>query len=239
MLVYEQFVFVHTPKTAGIFLSEALRHEFPPPVKVLETHAGWDAIPPEAAGRPVLMYVRNPWDWYVSWYLFWTLKWLPGKSSDWARRNPWVRLLFGEEIEVTPDGLRGVNDFATTLRIACESLDPSSPAMAKMIRDGAPHAESIEAGDDFYTARFKQLAGAGLGSDLLTVGRYESLLADLDRFFARNGIPLGDGVLDRIATRDPVNVNDRRPYREYYDDELRDLVGRSCSMLIEGFDYRF
>ena len=238
MLIYDRFVFLHMPKTAGSFLSQALREELGPPVRELETHTGWDQIPPEAAGRPVLMYVRNPWDWYVSWYHFWTQSWSPKQSPAFIREAPLIRVLFGDGIEVTDDGLRGVNDFATVIRGACDNL-ALHPAMAGVIRESGPEARWIDAGDDFYTARVKHLVGAGLHSELLTIGRYESLLDDLERFFEQNEIPLEDGVLDRIRARGAVNATDRRHYREYYDDDLRDLVGRSCRMLVERFGYRF
>ena len=118
-------------------------------------------MPPEAEGRPVLMYVRNPWDWYVSWYHFWTRSWLPRLPPETVRANPWTRLLLGDGFEVTDQGLRGIEDFATVVRAACENLDPSNPVMAEMLADGNPHAQAIEIGDDFYTAKFKHLAGAG------------------------------------------------------------------------------
>lgn len=239
MLIYDRFVFLHMPKTAGIFLTDALQDEFGPPGAVLETHAGWDEIPPESVGRPVLMYVRNPWDWYVSWYHFWTRSWLPRQDPSLVRSNPWLRLLLGDDIEVVDGELRGVNDFGTTVRSACENLHPSHPAMEQMIEDGVPYAASTEAGDDFYTATFERLAGAGLGSGLLTIGRFETLFDDLERFFEKHGIPLGERAVERIAARPPVNVNDHRPYREYYDDELRDLVGRCCRTIVETYDYRF
>jgi hypothetical protein len=240
MVIYDRFVFLHLPKTAGIFVTEVLRDELGPPAEVLETHAGWDSIPSGARDRPVLMFVRNPWDWYVSWYHFWTGPWLRRQPPAEVRRDPWVRLLFGDRVEVVDGDLRGVPDFAATVRTACRDLVPGNPALADLIAAGDPHAAAIAPGDDFYSARFKQMAGAGLGTDQLTIGRFEALAEDLGRFLAEHSpVADDDGGARRIAARGSVNATDRRPYREYYDDELRALVGDSCRTLIEGFDYRF
>ncbi len=239
MLIYDDFVFIHMPKTAGLFLEEALATEYAPPTETLSQHTGWDEMPPAAAGRPALMYVRNPWDWYVSWYHFMTKVNLPSKSNAEIRQNQWLRLLLGEDLRVTHDGLRGAHDFATLVRSACENLTPSHPVMAEMLARGEPRAARVAHGDDFYTVTIKYLAGAGHGSDLLTIGRYESLLDDLERFFVRNEIPIEDDLLPRIRARQPSNTSPRAPYRDYYDDDLRDLVGRSCRELIETFGYSF
>ena len=45
--------------------------------------------------------------------------------------------------------------------------------------------------------------------------------------------------IGRIRAGAPVNASDHGPYRDYYDDELRDLVGKACRPLIERFGYRF
>jgi len=239
VLIYDSFVFVHMPKTAGTFLAEALSEDLYPPVDRLEPHTGWDAIPTSAAGLPGLMYVRNPWDWYVSWYHFWTESWLPRHWADGSPAPPLVRLLLGEQVTMTRDGLRGEFDFATMIRGACGNLTPDHPVIAELIEEEDPRLAGIQFGNDFYTTRFKQLAGAGLVSDLLTIGRYESLIDDLEQFFVHNEIPVAADAVARIKARQPVNTSPHRPYRDYYDDDLRDLVGDSCRTLIDRFDYVF
>jgi hypothetical protein len=94
-------------------------------------------------------------------------------------------------------------------------------------------------GDDFYTTRFRRFCGEGLQSDELTFGRFERLLEDLDCFLKAAGAPLSERSMARIRTAEPLNPTQRRPYREYYDGELRDLVADSCRMLIARFGYRF
>ena len=238
MFIHDRFVFIHMPKTAGTFLSDALKSELSmAEVSPDDLYLGWKAIPAEAAGRPVLTYIRNPWEWYVSWYHF-IPKWIRTQPPERFRKDDvihriWRGSIYNETI------VEGVNDFATIIRNACDFLTPKKEKLAEAIDKGLISANLFTAGHDYYTVRFKQITGAGFDSDLLTVGRYESLLPDLERFFTRVGIPLDDCLRERVESGEPLNVGDRRPYREYYDDALRDLIGASCRTLIERFGYSF
>jgi hypothetical protein len=209
MLIHDRFVFLHLPKTGGTFIASALKRELPGSLTrgaPGRKHPGWEDIPEGLDDRPVLVYVRNPWDWYVSWY------------------HAVLPPRFG------PHGCpkAGVNGFDTVVRAACEGLiDP----------DGGRGAPSQR--EDFYTARIHRFFGGGLGSDRLVVGRYESLIEDLDRFLTRVGAPLDSAALARIRAAAPLNATDHKPYREYYSEQLRDLVGRCCRMPIERFGYSF
>ena len=245
MLIYDRFIFIHMPKTGGKFLTEVLERELGPPLQTLTIHTGWNGIPADAAGLPILMFVRNPWDWYVSWYHYYS-SWIATQSPEWLGERPLLRLIFGENLEFKDGQLRGVADFATSVRKHCVPLDPRNPVAAEIMRDAEPAEEGptvaslLAAGDDIYTTQFKFLAGSALGTDQLTVGRFETLVDDLERFLTHNEMPLSDDALQRISATEPVNATlHRRPYRDYYDDDLRDLVGRSCRTLVERFDYTF
>jgi hypothetical protein len=214
MLITEHFVYIHTPKTAGSTVSRVLRSN-------LETttgrradgrpHPGWDQIPADARDRPVLAFVRNPWDWYVSWYLF-TLRLAPDE----------------EIFRTTFAG--GENDFATTVRNACTGVvDHHNPRVQALVRSGF----------DFYTARFWELLGPGLDSSRLTVGRFESLEADLEAFLRRTGTPKAEEIAAGLREGPRLKESVRRHYAEYYDDDLRDLVGDRCRLFTDRFGYRF
>jgi hypothetical protein len=215
VLIHDRFVFIHMPKTAGSFIADALRRELPAGSLVRgkegTLHPGWSEIPVGARGLPVLVFVRNPWDWYVSWYHF-LMSQKPGSIA--------YRVLLGN----------GKNDFATSIRNACGGLvEPGRPMRVRF----------VSTGDDFYAASLRRFCDAGWNSALLTVGRYEFLIDDLAEFLSKAGVPLSGESIERIRMSRPLKVTAHRPYREYYDDALRDLVGRSCRSLIERFDYHF
>jgi len=70
------------------------------------------------------------------------------------------------------------------------------------------------------------------GGDVLVdfIGRYENLEHDFGTVCSRIGIS---------ASLPRLNVSNRRPYREFYSDETRDLVKRAYEPDIEFFGYEF
>jgi hypothetical protein len=211
MLIHDNFVFLHLPKTAGSFIAAQLKREMPFRSLVRgvpgKPHPGWDEIPNEARGRPVLVYVRNPWDWYVSWHR--------AVLSNLSSR---------------PSGApAGLDDFGAAIRWAC-SRPTDSNVVWPPVRDGV---------SDFYTTRFLRICGGGLTSNELVFGRFETLIDDLDWFLTEAEAPLNGKAIATMRAAKPLNATERRPYPQYYDDELRDLVGQSCETIIERFGYRF
>lgn len=189
-------------KTGSTFLATALERALPPgSIRSTDKHYGWQWIPAEAAALPVLAYVRNPWDWYVSWYHF-----NVGRETQ----NGIFRALSAD----------CRNDFATTVRNACAGL-------------------TALIGGDLYSSLFRNLVGDGLDSPRLTVGRFESFADDLEHFFSCAGVDLPESAIAEVRAMPPLNTSKRGPYRDYYDDRLRDHVERSCEPLIERFGYRF
>jgi hypothetical protein len=102
VLVHDRFVFLQMRKTGSTFLVDALRRELPEgSCRALSKHSDWGKMPPAAARLPVLVYVRNPWDWYVSWYHF--------NQMQGGTPNGFWRTLSGN----------GQVGFTTTVRRAC------------------------------------------------------------------------------------------------------------------------
>lgn len=202
MLIHDRFIFLRVRKTGSTFVADALRRELPAEsVRRLGRHSGWNRIPSGIEGRPVLAYIRNPWDWYVSWYHF--------NQARNARDGIFRALSDGGRL-----------DFAPAVSNACTRV-------------------TEEFGSDLYTSFFKMVVGSGLDSELLTIGRFESLIDDLEGFLTATGMALAPGGFDRIRAMAPVNATDRAPYRAYYDDALRELVGEACRPLVERFGYEF
>lgn len=67
--------------------------------------------------------------------------------------------------------------------------------------------------------------------------RYERLIEDLNAFNAQIGLPaISEGDLPRFKTDTRAS---RRPYSEYYTDELREMVAHRCRDEIARFGYVF
>jgi hypothetical protein len=210
MLITRDFVFVHLPKTGGTFIQKVCRENMPIERK-LRDHLSVLEIPPEYAHLPIFATIRNPWDWYVSWHHF--QAGLPEPDPTWAKFSSSGRL--GFELTVT--------------RACGKAID--SPVWL---------IEALQRRDwDYYTFWWwTTYGGPGRRGPQIDVGRQESLREDFTAFLDRHSIP-GDELRKAVASEPPFNVTERGEYRDYYNDELRELVERKSRRLIGEYGYSF
>ena len=101
-----------------------------------------------------------------------------------------------------------------------------------------------EQGMDFDSARVQEVAGPALDQPNFTVLRFErSLRKQLLARYLRRPRPTPP---PELAARDSLRPElhgsspaSTVPTRDYYDEELRDLVGEKTGWLCERFGYRF
>jgi hypothetical protein len=220
MLVASDLVFVHGPRTGGSFIRAVLRDhlELDPRAPRFATHASYDELPVEFRDRPGLCVVRNPWDWYVSWYHHVInrgprLASLDPGDPKWAN---WQTVFRG-----------GRSSFKEAVTALCEG------------RLEHPFAETIRRRDaDLYTEYVRTLAGRAIKRGRLEAGRFEELIPFLVDFLRRRG-ELTESIRAVIEQSPPTNATEHGPYRDYYDDELRELVAHKARWLTERFRYVF
>ena len=72
MILSNYFVFIHFPKTGGSFFRELCRKHAPPEweIEITDDHRPIRDLPDKYRNLPVIGFVRNPYDWYVSWYFY-------------------------------------------------------------------------------------------------------------------------------------------------------------------------
>ncbi|HEY7291232.1 MAG TPA: hypothetical protein VH583_15455 [Vicinamibacterales bacterium] len=216
MLITPWFSFLHMAKTGGSFVQEVLVAQYGDRVTV-GYHDPWDRLP--QCDQPVLMFVRNPWHWYVSWFHY--------LRDFYAGQSPEIRA--SDRIYQTGFG-GGAHDFATAVRLACRGeIEVPIPAFQ----------DQIGRYRDLYTAAIMYMVGKGLDDPRLTVGLTEQLREDLIAFVHRADVPDLNSLVKRIRET-PINNQSRHDdYRNYYDPALRDQVGRASSWVIDRFGYTF
>jgi hypothetical protein len=89
----------------------------------------------------------------------------------------------------------------------------------------------------FYSFLFDYLFDAQ--ADRRLFGRMESLRNDLLQLLESVGEPVTAGLRAHLAEAPPTNMSVHGDYRDYYDDEVRDLVACHDALVIERFGYRF
>jgi hypothetical protein len=216
MLITKHFLLIHVPKTGGTFIREVCREHLPQDWFIpneLHRHTPYDKLPDEFRRLPMICFVRNPWDWYVSWYHH--------MIENYAETDPgpiWVSAFN-----------RGRNDFKETVINACTGRNFQNKPVGSVMR---------KLGLDYYTALYTVKVGRGMDEGRIEVGKFESLREDFLDFLSRHEIPVGPGFVDAIRNGPRQNTTKHRPHREYYDDELRELVGARCRIVTE-YDYAF
>jgi hypothetical protein len=203
-------------KTGGSFVQQVLVAQYGNQVMV-GYHDPWDRLPKRE--QPVLIFVRNPWDWYVSWFHY-LRNLYAHQSSEVRATDPVYRTAFGG----------GTHDFATAVRLACRGeIEVSVPAFQSRIASYR----------DFYTAAIMYMLGEVPDDPRLTVGLMERLREDLIAFVQRARVPDENALVKRIRETPANNQSQRDDYRTYYDADLRDEVGCASKWVIDRFGYRF
>jgi hypothetical protein len=219
MLITKHFVFVHLKKTGGRFIRNLCAEHMPADwiVAELDDHAAARDIPPEFRDLPVLGFVRNPWDWYVSWYHYIRAQ---EKRKNGSESTYWS-VVFDD----------GRASFKEAITAACSGVPLGGHP--------TPHwMERIREQDlDLYSLWCRQVFRAGF-KGTVDIGRFENLREDFIAFLRRHEVPVEDSFAAHVMKRPPDNVTERDSYASYYDAELRDLVGEK-STVVDEYGYTF
>jgi len=257
MIEYEKFIYLDVYKTGSTYIAALLRKLMEgKPVRVTR-HA------PVTKGRPffwkqgkfAFATVRNPWDWYVSMWAY-SIK----QPNVLFFRD--VRKVLGpEEAKKLFDSENPRESFATWLKAL------SDPKFLNEVMVGHPYSKtSLNRFLGFYSYRFMRVTTP---HPALAMGwwnirsmdqairhqkrwalydkvfKSESLTEDFSTFVLENREKLGmkpnaEKILKKNAPT-PKNTSNRTlsTYRDYYTDELRELVASRDRLVIELFGYEF
>jgi hypothetical protein len=217
MLMTKYFVLLHIPRTGGHFVRKVCLEHFPRTCFIpndLDPGTPYDEIATDFSDLPMFSLVRNPWDWYVSWYHYLT------QTNGERRAGPMWETAFDS----------GRNDFRQTVINACTGQSFDSPRTGSIMR---------ELRVDHYTALYTRILGSGVETGPVEVGMLENLRQDLLDFLGRHDVPIERDFVDAVDQMPPQRTSEHSPYRTYYDDELRDLVGEKARLLVERYGYAF
>ncbi|MDH3480880.1 MAG: aspartyl/asparaginyl beta-hydroxylase domain-containing protein [Gammaproteobacteria bacterium] len=235
MIVTEHFVFVHMHKTGGQTINNVLSRCLKGR-QVIGYHYPYSLVPEQFGQLPLVGFVRNPWDWYVSWYAF-------------NRRPKAKNALFA----VCSDGGKG--DFKTSVVNLIQLGEDSTTArryrdalvsvLPKTLRGNrgvgltkACIANFVDNKTGYYSWLFDRMFG-DTKCERVHIGKFENLEADLVRVLKKLSVP-DVATIERVLKRsNPQNSSQHGHYSEYYDAELKELVGRKDSRIIEQFGYEF
>ena len=238
MIVTDHFVYIHTSRTAGTFLNKLIM-EHVPGARMLQYHGHLGDLPEEFSHLPVIGFVRNPWDWYVSMFF------------DYRRKRQYV-------YQVLSDG--GARDFAATVsrflnlgdnseqsKGLLERLVKAAPTVIDKRNPARDHLPGLRSEDfanfpensGYYSWLF-QLMFESKRTHRVHFGRFESLRDETKRLLMMTGTPVTKGIDAYLNESKPLNSSHRpKTYAGGYPSELEQLVADKDKFLIDRFDYNF
>jgi hypothetical protein len=229
MIVNSRFAFVHLHKSAGTFFNQFLFQFFPDSAQI-GYHFPLRMLPQQFSHLPVLGFVRNPWDFYVSWYSFQMQK--PGSNQ--------LFLVVSQNKTL---------DFPSTLNrllSLCEDQRLLDEVVSKL-----PN-HFVNSGLNIPGDALRSIFGSGLGlygflfewmyngSDTVPyVAPVESLRDGLNFFFKAHQIELEENMLCYLSQQGHSNTSTHRHYTSYYNDVLAERVAQADQSIVQQFGYRF
>lgn len=227
MIATASFVFVHLHKSGGTFVNECLLR-FVPGARRIGYHLPANLIPADSATLPVLGFVRNPWSYYVSWYAF---------QSQMAQPNALFRCMSANRTLDFKGTIRNLlalgsddgklDEVLRALPVQYGNQGLNLPAFALAPIRGT--------GEGFYSYLYRYMYGAATA---LTIGRVETLRADLASFLATMRVPMSAALRDFITHAAPHNTSQHADAASYFDDELAALVRERDRDVVDAYDYR-
>ncbi|MEP4486413.1 MAG: hypothetical protein ABJ013_12340 [Halioglobus sp.] len=238
MIVTEHFVYIHTSRHAGSFINGLLLDHVPS-AKMLRYHGQLSDLPAALRGLPVIGFVRNPWDWYVSMYF------------NYQAKRQYI-------FDVVTRGCDMPFAEAITLFLTLGEASAESAALRQALVEAAPQAltpdiipkrrrpglvkkqfEHYPRDKGYYSWLLEQMHAVD-GSLVGHFGYFERMREDLLGLLEQTGCPVPNAMLQELQTAPAVNTSFRKhDYREYYSPALRDLVAEKDKTLLEHFNYAY
>lgn len=246
MLVTDKLVYIHIPKTAGHFAKRYIKKFAGSLLYEGEWHGPLSRLPEEYSQLPIVSFVRNPWDWYVSWFFHQKdigfVNPLVGAAaaSGIVEFGPAIRFIVKSTREGTKESkllTRYVNSAAYKKLIKEKSL--KEPGLQDLNSEMIKNLTQNKIG--MLTWRYQFLLGAGAESRCI-FGRYENLAIDLIDIFCQLGVVLKDADKEEIILGKPMNKGMsrfNRGYQSFYDTALINLIGKREQEIIKIFGYTF
>ena len=230
MIVTDNFVFVHFPRTGGTFITDVIMRFFPS-AREIGYHLPRCLLPNEYSHLPVLGAVRNPWEFYVSWYHHVWPRDAATPLHSWLSENGKQQF---EGATRNALNLGADNDRLDALiEKLPDEVDYRKRNIPNITKESLRKVRGTGVG--YYTFRFNHLFG---NADEVFFCRVETLRQDLVRFFEGIGV-ISDELRDYVLRLDKKNIAEHLHYSTYYTPELAELVSIRDRQPIERFGYAF
>lgn len=236
MIITEHFVYIHTSRTAGTFLNKLIL-EHVAGAQMLQYHGHLRDLPGAFSHLPVIGFVRNPWDWYVSMF------------SDYQRKQQYIFQIVSEggalSFEATVSRFLSLGDNSAESKRLLGKLVDAAPAVINSNTPRRLGTAGLRSGhfavfpENFgYYSWLTRLMFESKKRHLVHIGRFEDLREEALRLFTITGAPITEGITSYLKSADALNSSPRpNDFIGAYPPQLDLLVADKEKYLIDQFGY--
>lgn len=238
MIVTDHFVYIHTSRTAGTFLNKLIM-EHVAGARLIQYHGHLKNLPAKYAHLPVIGFVRNPWDWYISMF------------HDYRRKQQYVYKIVsdgcGTQAEDVIERFLNLGDGSVLSKSLLSQLVVAAPTEINLrtpprLRNPgllSSHFANYTKDMGYYSWLLKTMYET-TDSRELNIGRFENLREETLRLFELTGTPITNAVRSYLREEKPANSSDRtKDFIGAYPPDLQRLVADKDSVVVEQFAYKF
>jgi hypothetical protein len=238
MIVTDHFVYIHTSRTAGTFLNKLIMENVPG-AQMIRYHGHLRDLPEKFDHLPVIGFVRNPWDWYVSMYY------------DYRRKQQYVFQVVSARgtlgFEATISRFLNLGDNSVPSKRLLQQLSRTAP---KVVNSGTPprlrmpglrsdHFRDFGEDQGYYSWLFKLMYETDRNHQI-HIGRFENLREEALRLFEQTDTPITQGISAYLKESEVINASPRpKNSAGSYTPDLVQLVSDKDRNLISKFGYEF
>jgi hypothetical protein len=256
MIEYKKFIYLDVYKTGSTHINNLLKQITLEPEIRRNRHAPLTKVRPFTwkGGKLVFATVRNPWDWYVSMWAYGHTKENPLYShiKDALGKKQLEKLYDTENPKTSfPLWLSSIHDPAFLAKVLAGHRLPVSGLADFMgfytyrfMRVTLPYPELLLRGP-FIRSLDSAIAMQKRFATYEVMMKSETLDEEFADFVVKYRERCGftqqavDLVRANAESHKNASVRTLASYRDYYTDELRDLVAKRDRMFIDLFDYSF
>ena len=238
MIVTNHFVYIHTSRTAGTFLNKLII-EHVPGAQMIQYHGHLGDLPEAFSHLPVIGFVRNPWDWYVSMFF------------DYRRKQQFVYQIISDRgalgFEATVSRFLNLGDNSEESNRLLDRLIKAAPTTINARNPARHHLPGLRSeyfvnypeSLGYYSWLFNLMYKTE-GDQHIHIGRFENLRREALRLFTITGVPITDNISSYMKVAKALNCSPRpKNFIDGYPPEFEQLVAEKDKNLIDNFGYKF
>lgn len=234
MIVTNNFVYIHTSRHGGTFINKFLFNFFPDAFQV-GYHYQREKLPEKYTHLPVIGFVRNPFDWYVSMF------------NDYRRKRQIVyKVASRNHPHDFKKTVSNMLNFGSSSELAKTQLNMLINVLPDKISNPHLKIHALTKSDfvnfediGYYSWLWRRMHIKNNRFNDVLYGRFENFRDELVRLLHETNVDITEEMKSFIYNHPKINTSTRYEYKRYYDNKLIELLYQKDKLIFEIFDYRF